>query len=629
MRQSRAHARALREAGVLDEAELGELIAGLDRVEAELEAGSFPFEQADEDIHMAVERRLTEIVGRVGGKIHTGRSRNDQVATDLAMFVADRSDVASGLLEDVLVRIAALASEHRDWRMPGYTHLQRAQPVSLGHHLMAWFWMLARDLDRFAAARHSAGVMPLGSGALAGVNWSLDRRAVAAELGFHTIAPNSMDGVANRDFAIDYLAAAATCATHLSRIGSEIVLWASSEFGFCKPAEEFSSGSSIMPQKMNPDAAELLRAKAPRIVASLTTLLGVQHALPLAYSKDLQEDKEPLFDAVDTIELSLQALAGMLDGIAFDRGRMEAAASDEMAAATDVADLLVRRGLPFREAHGVVGSLVRYALDHDIGLSADSARAARGLLGAARRRVLRGARERELARFEALRRRHLGGVARGPAGRRPRADPPPLGVTPAPLPQSFFERDVVEVARELIGCTLELGGRGGRIVETEAYDESEPACHAYVGVTARTRPLFGPAGHAYVYLSYGIHELFNVVTGAEGHGAAVLIRALEPVRDLDGIRARRPGRADRELCSGPGRLTLALGIGLGHNGAPLGSGRDDLPGIGPRPPGAQPRIESGPRIGITKATALPWRFCEAASPWISGPRPPGAEAAGA
>ncbi len=430
VRQSRAHARALREAGVLDEAELGELIAGLDRVEAELETGSFPFEQTDEDIHMAVERRLTEIVGRVGGKIHTGRSRNDQVATDLAMFVTDRSDVASGLLEDALVRIAALASEHRDWRMPGYTHLQRAQPVSLGHHLMAWFWMLARDLDRFAAARHSAGVMPLGSGALAGVNWSLDRRAVAAELGFHTIAPNSMDGVANRDFAIDYLAAAATCATHLSRIGSEIVLWASSEFGFCKPAEEFSSGSSIMPQKMNPDAAELLRAKAPRIVASLTTLLGVQHALPLAYSKDLQEDKEPLFDAVDTIELSLQALAGMLDGIAFDRGRMEAAASDEMAAATDVADLLVRRGLPFREAHGVVGSLVRYALDHDIGLSQIPPEQLADFSELLDDEYYDGARERELARFEALRRRHIGSVARSSAGRRPRADSPSLGVTP-------------------------------------------------------------------------------------------------------------------------------------------------------------------------------------------------------
>ncbi|MFN8113751.1 MAG: argininosuccinate lyase, partial [Solirubrobacterales bacterium] len=370
VRQSRAHARALRAAGVLDDAELDALLAGLDAVEAELTSGEFPFEPADEDIHMAIERRLTEITGRVGGKIHTGRSRNDQVATDLAMFTADRAAVARELLGDCLERILELAGEHRDARLPGYTHLQRAQPVSLGHHLLAWFWMLRRDVDRFAAAGSAAAAMPLGSGALAGLNWELDREAVAAELGFESVVENSIDGVANRDFAIDYLSAASLCATHLSRIGAEIVLWSTSEFGFCRPAEEFSSGSSIMPQKMNPDAAELLRAKAPRVVAALTTLTGVQHGLPLAYSKDLQEDKEPLFDAADTIELSLRALAGMLPGIEFDRERMAEAAADEMAAATDVADLLVRRGLPFREAHAVVGGLVRRALDEGIDLSA-------------------------------------------------------------------------------------------------------------------------------------------------------------------------------------------------------------------------------------------------------------------
>jgi argininosuccinate lyase len=369
LRQSRAHAVALRGVEVLDDAELEQLLAGLDRVEAELGDGSFPFEDSDEDIHMAIERRLTEIVGAVGGKIHTGRSRNDQVATDLALFVAERSDVAAKLLGEVLATLHALAAEHRDWRMPGYTHLQRAQPVYLGHHLLAWFWMLHRDVARFAAAARSASVLPLGSGALAGINWRLDRDAVAAELGFNALAPNSLDAVANRDFALDYLAAASVCATHLSRIGAEIVLWSSAEFGFCRPPEEFSSGSSIMPQKMNPDAAELLRAKAPRVVADQATLLGVQHALPLAYSKDLQEDKEPLFDAVDTIELCLRALQGMLGGIRFDRERMAAAAGDELVAATDIADLLVRRGMPFREAHDVVGSLVRHALDTGISLS--------------------------------------------------------------------------------------------------------------------------------------------------------------------------------------------------------------------------------------------------------------------
>ena len=369
VRGSRAHARALLGAGVLTPDELERLLEGLSEVERELEGGTFPFEERDEDIHMAIERRLTEIAGPVGGKLHTGRSRNDQVATDLALWTAERCDAATGLLRETLTALHGLAERHRDWRLPGYTHLQRAQPVSLGHHLLAWFWMLRRDADRFAAARRGAALMPLGSGALAGLNWELDREAVAAELGFEGVVENSIDAVSNRDFALDYLSAAAACAVHLSRIGAEIVLWSSSEFGFCRPGEEFSSGSSIMPQKMNPDAAELLRAKAPRVIAAHSTLAGVLHGLPLAYSKDLQEDKEALFDAADTIELSLRALSGMLGGITFDRERMEAAASDEMAAATDVADLLVRRGMPFREAHGVVGGLVRHALDNGIPLS--------------------------------------------------------------------------------------------------------------------------------------------------------------------------------------------------------------------------------------------------------------------
>jgi argininosuccinate lyase len=369
IRQSRAHARALLGAGVLDQSELDELLTGLDRVEAEVESGDFPYEAGDEDIHMAIERRLTELVGRVGGKIHTGRSRNDQVATDLALYVAERAAIAAELLAGCLREILAMADRHSEDRLPGYTHLQRAQPVSLGHHLLAWFWMLRRDVDRFAAAARAAATMPLGSGALAGLNWDIDRASVAAELGFDAVVENSIDAVSNRDFALDYLGAASICATHLSRIGAEIVLWSTSEFGFCRPAEEFSSGSSIMPQKMNPDAAELLRAKAPRVLAAQATLAGVLHGLPLAYSKDLQEDKEPLFDAVDTIELCLRSLAGMLPGIEFDRERMAAAAADEMAAATDVADLLVRRGLPFREAHGVVGGLVRHALDEGIDLS--------------------------------------------------------------------------------------------------------------------------------------------------------------------------------------------------------------------------------------------------------------------
>jgi argininosuccinate lyase len=367
---SRAHVHALVRAGVLTDDEGAELERGLDAVAAELESGDFQFAPDDEDIHMAIERRLTEIVGPVGGKLHTARSRNDQVATDLALYVRGRAAVAGRLIVALMSRLLEVAEAHRDWRMPGYTHLQRAQPVYLPHHLLAYFWMLERDEIRFAAAAGSTQAMPLGSGALAGVNWDLDREGTAAELGFARPSPNSVDAVSNRDFALDYLHAASVCATHLSRLGAEVVLWSSQEFGFCQLADDFSSGSSIMPQKKNPDAAELLRAKAPRVVASMTTLLGVMHALPLAYSKDLQEDKEALFEAADTVELCLEAAERMLAGIQFDRERMAAAAADEMVAATDIADLLVRRGVPFREAHGVVGSLVRRALESGRALSA-------------------------------------------------------------------------------------------------------------------------------------------------------------------------------------------------------------------------------------------------------------------
>jgi argininosuccinate lyase len=360
---SKAHLAALRKLEVIDDDELRTLDEGLDAVAAELEAGTFGFQESDEDIHMAIERRLIELVGPAGGALHTARSRNDQVATDLALYLRERSGRARELLLALMARLLELAEAHRDWRMPGYTHLQRAQPVYLGHHLLAYFWMLERDEIRFAAAAGSTMAMPLGSGALAGLNWDVDREGTAEELGFEHPSPNSIDAVSNRDSALDYLYAAAVCAMHLSRLGSELVLWSSDEFGFCEPADEFASGSSIMPQKKNPDAAELLRAKAPRVTASLTTLLGVLHALPLAYAKDLQEDKEALFDAVDTIELSLEAAAGMLAGLRFNRERLEAAAGDEMVAATDIADLLVRKGVPFREAHGVVGGLVRTAIE--------------------------------------------------------------------------------------------------------------------------------------------------------------------------------------------------------------------------------------------------------------------------
>jgi len=279
------------------------------------------------------------------------------------LFVRAAAVAARLALAALIEVLLARAESHLDWPMPGYTHLQRAQPVYLGHHLLAYVWMFLRDRRRFAAVIEACGVLPLGAGALAGVNFATDREMVAQELGFTSVSPNSLDAVSNRDFALDYLAAAATVATHLSRLGAEIVLWCSEEFGFCTLADAWSSGSSIMPQKKNPDAAELLRAKAPRIAGHLAALHGVLHGLALTYNKDMQEDKEHLFDTADTLALSLAAARGMLETAAFNRERMAAAAADEMIAAVDVADLLVRAGVPFREAHGVVAGLVRVAVD--------------------------------------------------------------------------------------------------------------------------------------------------------------------------------------------------------------------------------------------------------------------------
>jgi argininosuccinate lyase len=368
--QSRAHVRMLAARGILEAADRDELLAALDTVERELDEGSFAFSEDDEDIHMAIERRVTELAGPVGGRLHTARSRNDQVATDVVLFVRAHALRTQESIEALMATLLALAERHLDWAMPGYTHLQRAQPVYLSHHLLAYFWMLDRDRDRFASVLRGADRLPLGAGALAGVNFPTDRGLLARELGFSGVVENSIDAVSDRDPVLDFLAAAATCATHLSRLGGEIVLWSSEEFGFCEVPDAFASGSSIMPQKKNPDAAELLRAKAPRVAGHLAALHGVLHGLPLTYNKDLQEDKEHLFDAADTLELCLTAARGMLEGIEFRRDRLAAAAADEFLAATDVADLLVRRGVPFRESHAVVAGLVRRALETGRPLSA-------------------------------------------------------------------------------------------------------------------------------------------------------------------------------------------------------------------------------------------------------------------
>jgi argininosuccinate lyase len=359
--QSVAHARMLAACGIISAGDRDALVRALEQVAQEVTDGSFRFADGDEDVHMAIERRVTELAGEAGGRLHTARSRNDQVATDLALYTRDAALGAEAAALGLAQTLIDLAGAHADWPMPGYTHLQRAQPVYLGHHLLAYAWMLLRDARRFRAVLGATAALPLGVGALAGVNFATDRELLAAELGFTEVSENSIDAVSNRDFVLDHLAACATCATHLSRLGAELVLWSSEEFGFCELSDAWASGSSIMPQKKNPDAAELLRAKAPRISARLGAMHGVLHGLALTYNKDMQEDKEHLFDAVDTLALMLAAAQGMLETISFRRERLAAAAGDELLAATDIADYLVGKGLPFRSAHHVVGGLVRLA----------------------------------------------------------------------------------------------------------------------------------------------------------------------------------------------------------------------------------------------------------------------------
>ena len=365
---STAHARALCRAGVLEPPELEAVEAGLAAVAREIEAGQFTPLDSDEDVHMAVERRLTELIGDAGARLHTARSRNDQVVTDVRLHLrrlVDRQDATLAGLQGVLL---ARAGDHVETVMPAYTHLQRAQVTSLAQHLLAYFWMLDRDRERFAAARKACLELPLGSGAAVGLDFALDRWEVAADLGFTRVAENSLDAVASRDFAVDYLAAAAQLGTHLSRLGGELVLWATAEFGFVRLPDAYSGGSSIMPQKKNPDAAELMRAAAPRLTADLGGLLGVLHGLPLAYNTDLREDKRYLFDAADCLDQLLPVVAGLLEGVFFDEARM-AAACDPYLAATDVADYLVERGVTFRAAHHLTGALVRRCLDAGEGLA--------------------------------------------------------------------------------------------------------------------------------------------------------------------------------------------------------------------------------------------------------------------
>ena len=365
---SRAHVKGLGKAGILRDAEVAALLDALGTVEDEFHSGTFAFAPGDEDVHTAIERRVTELAGEVGAKLHTGRSRNDQVATALRLWCRRALvDVAAEIvsLQDTLAR---RAREAGDVYLPGYTHLQRAQPVMLAHHLLAHGWALARDVDRILSTVDRLNISPLGAGALAGSSLPLDPDFVAAELGFRARFENSLDAVSDRDFVAEALFDLALLGVHMSRLGEELVLWSTEEFGFCTLDDAYATGSSMLPQKKNPDVAELARGKAGRLIGHVSGMLGTLKGLPLAYNRDLQEDKEPLFDAVVQVLRALRALRGVYDTASWNEARMQEAADGPAACAVDLAEMLVERGMPFRQAHALVGGLVRESLERHVPL---------------------------------------------------------------------------------------------------------------------------------------------------------------------------------------------------------------------------------------------------------------------
>jgi len=358
---SLAHARMLHAVGVIGKEDLTGIESGLAKIRAEIEAGTFPWSEAHEDVHFNIERRLIDLAGEAGKRLHTARSRNDQVATDVRLFLRAAIDQSLVLVKNLQRVLLDLADAHAETVMPGFTHMQVAQPVSFAHHLMAYFEMFVRDAQRFADCRKRVNRLPLGAAALAGTSFPIDRQAVAKELGFDGICENSIDAVSDRDFAIEFCACAALAMTHLSRFCEELILWANPLFGFVEIADRFCTGSSIMPQKKNPDVAELIRGKTGRVNGDLVALLTIMKAQPLAYNRDNQEDKEPLFDTVDTLTMSLAVFTQLLAGVTVNREAMANAARRGHATATDLAEYLVRKGMPFREAHEAVSQAVRFA----------------------------------------------------------------------------------------------------------------------------------------------------------------------------------------------------------------------------------------------------------------------------
>ena len=367
---SLAHAAMLARAGIISAADLADIERGLAQVRGEIEQGTFEWRLDLEDVHLNIEKRLTDLVGDAGKRLHTGRSRNDQVATDLRLWLRGEVDGIVELLKRVQAALVEQASSHAATVMPGFTHLQVAQPVTFGHHLLAYVEMFERDRERLADARRRINRLPLGAAALAGTTFPIDRAFVAERLGFETVAANSLDAVSDRDFAIEFCAAAAIAMMHVSRLSEELVLWMSQRYGFVRLPDRFTTGSSIMPQKKNPDVAELARGKTGRVYGSLTALLTLMKGQPLAYNKDNQEDKEPVFDAVDTLADTLRAFAEMLPGLEVNAAAMEQAANEGYSTATDLADYLVRKGVPFRDAHEAVARAVRLAVERGCALDA-------------------------------------------------------------------------------------------------------------------------------------------------------------------------------------------------------------------------------------------------------------------
>lgn len=359
---SAAHGKMLAEVGIVTGEEAEAIAKGLKEILKEMEKGAFAFKETDEDIHTAVERALIEKIGPAGGKLRTGRSRNDQSVTDLRLYAKKEIVEIVQLIADLQEVLANRAEADGAAIMPGYTHLQKAQPITLGHHLMAYVFMLQRDLKRFLGCRKRTDILVLGSGALAGTTFPIDRAMLAAELGFTVVGENSLDGVADRDFVLEFTSASAILMTHLSRLAEELILWSSREFGFVELDEAFSTGSSIMPQKKNPDSVELIRAKSGRVFGHLMGLLTVMKGLPLAYNKDLQEDKEALFDTTDTVKMCLKVFAGVAGTAVFNASRMAKAADDDFITATDLADYLAAKGVPFKDAHQIVGNIVKHCL---------------------------------------------------------------------------------------------------------------------------------------------------------------------------------------------------------------------------------------------------------------------------